>query len=534
MIIFCPLIKRRAPIRLQNSVQTRNFFHSYTVFQLEGGGRMKILIGEIAHETNTFSNVKTEEQSFRLWGWDVGEEILTKHRGVRNAIGGMIDQAEKLEIDIIPTFTTFAYPAGIITTETFNALRDELMGRVKEAKGYDAVVLSLHGAGVAETTEDLEGTLLTEIRSIIGDDIPLIVTLDLHANMTSTMVEAADVIIGNHLYPHTDSFENGMEAVELAKKIVEGTLKPTMYLVQLPMIIPTSTTNLSPAKDVNELCYQWEARESVVDCTFYHAFPYTNISNIGVAVLVTTNNNVELAQQIAEEVSDFIWKMRHDFIKKQPNPKEGIELALKQEGKPVVLNETSENPGGGTPGDGTFLLRQMIESNLKSACFGYIYDPETVQNVIKAGVGSTVNIVLGGKTDSLHGEPIETQAYVKSITDGKFIQSSPMGKGANINLGSSVRVQCNGVDVIVCSVKSQTLDEQVFLLHGIDVRAYKIVGLKSSQHFRAGFEPISESIITVDSPGLTTTDFSSFIYSNLKTKLFPIHEVSYGENKIGI
>ncbi|WP_313891080.1 M81 family metallopeptidase [Psychrobacillus sp.] len=495
---------------------------------------MKILIGEIAHETNTFSNVKTDEQSFRLWGWDVGEEILTKHRGVRNAIGGMIDQAEKLEIDILPTFTTFAYPAGIITTEAFNALRDELIGRVKEAKGYDAVVLSLHGAGVAEPTEDFEGTLLTEIRAIIGNDIPLIVTLDLHANMTEKMVEAADVIIGNHLYPHTDSFENGMEAVELAKKIVEGTLKPTMYLSLLPMIIPTSTTNLSPAKDVNELCYQWEASENVVDCTFYHGFPYTNISNIGVGVLVTTNDNAELAQQIAEEVSDFIWKMRHDFIVKKPNPKEGIELALKQEGRPIILNETSDNPGGGTPGDGTFLLRQLIDSNLESACFGYIYDPETVRKVSKAGVGATVNIVLGGKTDSLHGEPIETEAYVKSITDGRFIQTSPMEKGTHVNLGLSVRVQCNGIDVIICSVKSQTLDEQVFLLHGIDVRDYKIVGLKSSQHFRAGFEPICKGIITVDSPGLTTLDFSSFNYSNLKTKLFPLHEVSYRGIKVEI
>ena len=487
---------------------------------------MRILIGQIAHETNTFSNVKTDKKAFSLWGWDTGETITTKHHSVRNYLGGMIARAEELGIEIIPTFATFAYPSGVITKETYEALKLELLNGIQNAKDYDAICLALHGAGVTEMTEDLEGDLLKEIRKIAGYEVPVVITLDLHANVTQTMVSEADAILGNHLYPHTDSYEIGIEAVNVAQKIVENGLKPTMHLIKLPLAIPTSTTNLSPAKDVNDLCFEWEKNSRMIDCTFYHGFPYTNISDFGVTVLATSHNDPEIAREAAQDVASYIWEHKEAFFIKQPSPKEGIVQALQHDGYPVVLNETSDNPGGGTPGDGTYLLRALLEEKVEKACFGFIYDPEVVDIAFRAGVGANIEVMLGGKTDQLHGEPIPLIAYVKCLTDGTFIQSSPMGKGGQVNLGRSVRLQSGGVDMIVCSVKSQTLDEQIFLLHGIDVSAYKIVALKSSQHFRAGFEPISSKIITVDSPGLTTLDFTAFQYTNLKTKLYPFTEVS--------
>ncbi len=487
---------------------------------------MKILIGQIAHETNTFSNVKTDEESFKLWGWDVGEAVISKNRKVRNYVGGMIDRAEQLGIEVIPTFSTFAYPAGVITSLAYEALKEELIGAITKATSYDAICLALHGAGVTESTEDLEGELLKEIRTVIGYEIPLVVTLDLHANVTQLMVQEADVLLGNNLYPHTDSYEIGIEAVNIAKTIIQKDLKPTMYLAKLPMIIPTSTTNLPPASEINARCSEWEENERIVDCTFYHGFPYTNIADIGVTVLVTTNDHPDLAKEAARDVSSYIWGIKDQFYQKKPSPKEGIAQALSHDGHPVVLNETSDNPGGGTPGDGTFLLRALYEEKVSNAAFGFMYDPEVVDIAFKAGIGSSVDVLLGGKTDDLHGEPIALKAYVKCLTDGRFIQSSPMGKGGKINLGRSVRLQCDGLDIIVCSVKSQTLDEQIFLLHGIDVKEYKIIAIKSSQHFRAGFEPISSKIITVDSPGLSTLDFTTFDYTNLKTDVYPLKAVS--------
>lgn len=487
---------------------------------------MKIVIAEVMHETNTFSNVPTTRDLFELWEWARGEEIVSAHRGVRDFLGGMVDAAEERGIEVVGAFAASAYPAGTITRETYEALRDELLSGIAAAGDADAICLSLHGAGVAEGIDDLEGALLKAVRQQVGYEIPLIVTLDLHGNITDQMIAEADILLGVHLYPHTDCYERGKEAVELAEKMVQGTLIPRMYRAKLPLIVPTSTTNISPAKDINEVCYQWEQKPGVVDCAFFHGFPYTDIPELGVTVVAVTNDDQKLAQQAAEDVARIIWEKREEFSLNILSPQEGLELAKAATAYPVVINETSDNPGGGTPGDGTYLLRAMLEADLKDACFGFIYDPEVAALAHEKGVGSTIKVKLGGKTDQLHGAPIELTAYVKALTDGSFITSSPMGKGSPVHLGKSARLQANGVDILVCSVKTQVLDEQVFLLHGIDVTKYKIVSLKSSQHFRASFEPIAAQIITVDSPGLTTLQFTSFDYKRLNRPVYPLDSVT--------
>lgn len=486
---------------------------------------MKIVIAEVMHETNTFSNVPTTRDLFELWEWARGEEIVSAHRGVRDFLGGMVDAAEERGIEVVGAFAASAYPAGTITRETYEALRDELLSGIAAAGDADAICLSLHGAGVAEGIDDLEGALLEAVRQQVGYEIPLVVTLDLHGNITDQMIAEADILLGVHLYPHTDCYERGKEAVELAEKMVKGTLVPRMYRAKLPLIVPTSTTNISPAKDINEVCYQWEQKPGVVDCAFFHGFPYTDIPELGVTVVAVTNNDEKLAQQAAEDVARVIWEKREEFSLDILSPQEGLELAKAATAYPVVINETSDNPGGGTPGDGTYLLRAMLEADLEDACFGFIYDPEVAALAHDKGVGSTIQVRLGGKTDQLHGAPIELTAYVKALTDGSFITSSPMGKGSPVHLGKSVRLQANGVDILVCSVKTQVLDEQIFLLHGIDVTKYKIVSLKSSQHFRASFEPIAAQIITVDSPGLTTLQFTSFDYKRLNRPVYPLDSV---------
>lgn len=487
---------------------------------------MKIVIAEVMHETNTFSNVPTTRDLFELWEWARGEEIVSAHRGVRDFLGGMVDAAEERGIEVVGAFAASAYPAGTITRETYEVLRDELLTGIAAAGSADAICLSLHGAGVAEGIDDLEGALLQAVRQQVGYEIPLVVTLDLHGNITEQMIAEADILLGVHLYPHTDCYERGKEAVELAEKMVQGTLVPRMYRAKLPLIVPTSTTNISPAKDINEVCYQWEQKPGVVDCAFFHGFPYTDIPELGVTVVAVTNNDEKLAQQAAEDVARVIWEKREEFSLNILSPQEGLELAKAATAYPVVINETSDNPGGGTPGDGTYLLRAMLEADLEEACFGFIYDPEVAALAHEKGVGSTIHVRLGGKTDQLHGAPIELTAYVKALTDGSFITSSPMGKGSPIHLGKSARLQANGVDILVCSVKTQVLDEQVFLLHGIDVTKYKIVSLKSSQHFRASFEPIAAQIITVDSPGLTTLQFTSFDYKRLNRPVYPLDSVT--------
>lgn len=483
---------------------------------------MRVAIGQVAHETNTFCRGTTAVADFQAWEWSLGEEILQRHQGVRDYLGGMIAGARERGIEVVPTFATFAYPSGTIAAEAYRQLRDTLLDAIRRAGPVDAVCLVLHGAGVAEGIDDVEGDLLASVREVVGAGTPVVATLDLHGNVTPAMAAAADALLGVNSYPHVDAFERGVEAVDLAARMVRGEVRPVMHLTRLPMMIPPTTTNHGIGREINELCRQWEHRPGVLDCTLFHGFPYTDVPVVGVSILAIADGDPNLARQAAEDVARQVWARREQFLPDVPSAEEAIRLALATEGRPVVINDTSDNPGGGTPGDATHLLRAMLEAGLEEACFGFIYDPETAQQAHRAGVGAVIDVRLGGKTDDLHGAPIEARAYVKALTDGRFVQQSPMGRGTPVDLGKMARLQIGGVDVLVSSVRAQTLDAEVFLLHGIDVKRYKIVALKSSQHFRAGFEPLAARIITADTPGLTTSNLKVFDYRRLPRPIWPL------------
>lgn len=485
---------------------------------------MRFAIGQVAHETNTFCQGTTSIADFQAREWLHGQALIERHRGVRDYVGGMIAAAERLGVELAPTFAAQTEPSGTIAREAFEAMRNALTEGLRAAGPVDAVCLALHGAGIAEGVDDIEGALLAAVRDVVGPDVPVVATLDLHANMTQAMVDHADALLGVHFYPHTDSFERGTEAVELAARMARGEVRPAMALATLPMLVTGATTNLSPAREVNTICAEWEERPGIVDCTFFHGFPYTDIPHVGAAVVAIADGDRAEAERAARDVARRVWDMREAFRHEPAPAAEAIRRALAAEGRPVVINEKSDNPGGGAPGDGTHLLRAMLESNLTDACFGFIFDPETAAQAHRAGAGADIDVRLGGKTDDLHGAPIETRAYVKCLTDGRFIQQSPMGRGKQVDLGPMARLVIGGVDVLVSSVRTQTLDPEVFLLHGIDVTRYKIVALKSTQHFRAGFEPVAAHIIQADTPGLTSSDLSLFPYTRLRRPIWPLDD----------
>ena len=483
---------------------------------------MRLAIGQIAHETNTFCQGQTEVENFEALGWDRGEEVVRRHRGVRSELGGILTGAERLGVEVVPTISTVAEPSGTISANAYARMLDELLGEIKGSLPVDAVCLSLHGAGVAAGTDDLEGDILRHVRELVGPEIPVVVTLDLHGNITPAMAELADLLLGVNIYPHVDGYERGIEAVERAVQIRTGEIRPVAHLALLPVMISASTTDLSPARDINAACWAWEKRPGILDCTFFHGFPHTDIPRVGVSVYAAADGNPALAREAAEDVARQLWERREDFLLEPIPPAEAIRRALAVEGRPVVIIEKADNPGGGAPGDGTHLLRVMLDSNLTDACFGFIADPETARQAHEAGTGATIQIRLGGKSDDLHGRPIETEAYVKCLTDGRFKLQTPMGQGMPVELGPCARLVVGGVDVIVSSVRTQTLDPEVFLLHGIDVARYKIVALKSSAHFRAGFAPVAVEMIRCDTPGLVSGDLTTFPYRRLQRPIWPL------------
>ncbi|MDQ7842053.1 MAG: M81 family metallopeptidase [bacterium] len=482
----------------------------------------RIAIGEISHETNTFCPPTTLEM-FQKYLWARGEEITQRFRDTRTFLCGMQEAAERLGAVPVPTFAASTNPWGIITREAYDAMLSELLGGIRQAMPLDGVCLALHGAGVAEGISDLESAVLEAVREVVGPQMPIAVTLDLHGNTTPRMAELATGLFSVHEYPHTDMYERGQDAVEFLVRVLRREIHPVTVVEVLPLLAAPAPAGLEPVRSINALCHRWEAEPGMIACALMHGFPYSDIPEAGVTVVAVAERDPELARRAARAVAQETWARREEFVRHYPLPAEAVAEALAADRTPVVINETSDNPGGGAPGDGTHLLRAMLEACVAESAFGMLYDPEVAEAAHQAGVGATLRVRLGGRHDRLHGDPLDLEAYVKSLADGKYMLTA-LARGVQADYGKTARLTCGGLDVIVASRRGQVLDPGPFLLHGIDVRNCRIVGLKSSAHFRAGYEELAARIITTDPPGLCSSNLAHFAFQNVRRPIYPLEQ----------
>ena len=481
---------------------------------------MRIATGCIGHETNTFSPVPTTLDSFRRM---VGDEILNNFGNTSTVTGGIIEAAAELKVELVPLLWSFATPSRKVEQDAYDALKSEFLHLLAGAGEIDGVVLDLHGAMVTEDIEDAEADLISSVREIVGSR-PVIVTFDLHANITPETVKYPDAIIGFDTYPHVDTHERGIEAVDVIYKAVRGEITPTMAYRQLPLLTspPAQCTMRPPANDLVKKLHQLESEDGVVTATLSMGFPFADIHGAGVSVLVTTDGNRELAEQKVDEFAGHVWSIREDFRTNLVSIEEAIEHADRSSGKPIVLAEGADNPGGGGPCDGTFILRAFVEADVRDAVVAIIADPESVAEAIEAGVGNRLNLNVGGKTDDMHGEPVTLEAYVKTISDGVYLRKGPMAQGATDSMGRTVVIKTGGVEVILTEERSQPLDAEVLRSVGIEPRDRKLIALKSAVHYRADYTSIAHEILEVDTPGVHSPNLANFRYENLRRPIYPL------------
>ncbi len=507
---------------------------------------MRVAVGGISHETCTYADATTGLTVLEDFRRHRGAEILQVNEGASTAVTGIVGAGAEQGWSVVPTFYAVAEPAGTIAAGTWASLKADMLDSVRlamgEEGGVDCVCLSLHGAGVAEGIEDLEADLGAALRELVGPDVPLTCTLDLHGNISEEMSAAYDLMLGCHLYPHTDFEDRGRELVGLCAELLAGRLagRPVTHIEHLPLMLPPQPTAEGfPAHAMNALCHQLEethADAGLLDVTVFHGFHLADIENTAVHVVaIAAAGGEELARRCAREVGAWIWGRRRSFIPPLLSSTEAVDAALSiladadgaGAGKPVVINEASDNCGGGAPGDATHLLRALLAAapdlppNTAVAFSGMI-DPAVADQAHAAGVGATIAVELGGKADpSMGGAPLVIpDAYVKCLSDGRFTLSH-WAPGLRVNMGKCARLVIGGIDVVVASRTEQTLEAGLLELHGVDVSACQIVGLKSEAHFRAGFTHLAREIVTADDPGLTTARVESFVRQRKVRPLWP-------------
>jgi len=487
-----------------------------------------ILTGEFFHETNRYAQGITDMEMFRRRDFNCGiEDIRERYQGSKSAIGGFFDVFDPLDgYRFVAPVTIGACPGPVVAQEVWEFFMDKMVAAIEQEEQIDAVLLSLHGAMVTEEMEDAEGEILERLRKMLGPDVPIMATLDLHVNMTQKMVDHADALFVFDRYPHIDTYETGLRAANCMRDTLEGKQRPVMAWKKLDMILPYMPDQEPVFAPFLARAQALRESEKMINVNICHGFFASDIYEQGVAVIAVSDGDPVLAQKTADDLGNDIFAARRKLRRKFYTAKDAVQEALNSDRFPVVLADVSDNPGSGASTDSTLLLRTMLEMKVTDAAVAVMYDPETVKQAICAGVGSTIGVKLGGKVvPQLTGGPIECNAYVKAITDGRFRNRDKMYQGVITDFGHCALLQIDGVQVIVCTYHTQPYDLEIFRHIGIQPQDMKILMVKSAAHFRASYGKIAAKILDVEAPAEAPQNPEMLPLERSRRPIFPLDDI---------
>jgi microcystin degradation protein MlrC len=480
---------------------------------------MRLITGGIAHETHTFSAEPTTLDAFDVVR---GDELLL-YAGMNHSVGGVVDACREAGIELAPTLFAGVVSTGIPDRQTFETLLGELCERIAAALPADGVVLTLHGAMVAEGFPDAEAEIARRVREVVGTDMPIAVTLDLHANIGQAMIDQVDIVTTYDTYPHTDAAERAREAVDLLARTIRGEIRPTMALAKPPLMpVPQGmATGEEPFRTIFARAHEMERTSEALTVTVAGGFAYADVPEAGVGILVTTDDDPDAARRLADELAALAWSRRHEMVVRNTPPAEAVAQAIAFGRGPVMLVDVGDNIGGGTPGDGTVLLAELLAQGAEEATI-VIADAEAAAAAFATGVGGTLRTTVGGKVDRLHGDPVAVEGQVRLLCDGCWAHEGPENAGVPVEMGPTAVVRCGGVNLVLTSRKAMPGDQQQLKSVGIDPARQRIIVVKAAVRWRGGYEPIAAHAIYADTPGLGSVDLRRFPFRHIRRPVFPL------------
>ena len=490
---------------------------------------MRLLVAMMKHETNTFSPVVTDLDRFMAWGGYVGEEAYRAYKGTGMPFGAYLDIAEAAGHEVVTPIAAEAMPSGPVSAEAYDFMTGKILDAVRD--GVDACLLDLHGAMVAETTDDGEGTLLERIRAI-APDLPIAVTYDLHTNLTQKMVDNCTCLIGYKTYPHVDMVEVGTQIAHVLMRTLAGEVTPVMSWGQPPVLAQTLRMGHDdePMKSLIALAREAEEDPKVLAATVFGGFPLADFHDAGASVVVVTDNDPALADHWRDKLADALWQNREEFVYQHEPLQDAIDRAKSLDDGPTLLLDHADNVGSGGTQDVMTVIEAVLEQGLEDVAVAAVYDPAAVEQMQKAGIGAEVTLSLGGKTDmpsiGLTGRPIEVTGTVKTLTDGRWVVRGPMYTGVNVSMGHSAVLDTGRVEIVITSRHHEPWDIGVFTSVGIQPQHKRYLLLKSRIHYRAGFGDLGKQTITLDGEGVTTSDNSILEFRKVRRPIYPLDRIN--------
>ena len=492
----------------------------------------RIAIGGFQHETNTFAPSKADYAAFEAGGgWpgvQYGEPLFAAVEGANIPVAGAVQALRALGHSVVGTAWAAACPSAHVTSDAFERILKELIQRLKAALPVDGVYLDLHGAMVVETFDDGEGELLRRVREAVGARVPVVASLDLHANVTRAMFDNCDALVCYRTYPHVDMADTGARAARLLHQMLASGQRPQGSFHQMDYLtgIPSQCSFIEPCKAIYAELSRLEENHNCM-LSFTPGFPMADFADCGMAVFGYGS------EAAVERLHGAVRDAEKDFAMELHGAGEAVQRARSRgrQGAPVVLADTQDNPGAGGNGDTTGLLRTLIEQNARDAVLGLLIDPASALLAHHAGPGATFAFNLGGKSGIVGDAPLRGEFTVERLADGNFTCSGPMYRGTRMTLGPMALLRSRaapGVRVALASRKQQAADQEMFRALGIEPGRESVVALKSSVHFRADFEPIAKEVLVVKSPGPALADPAEFHWTKLRrgVRLRPLGPVS--------
>ena len=478
---------------------------------------MRVFSAGIVTETNTFSPMPTGKADFDVIR---AQELDSKGLRDNSAMDVFKKRSSEHSFDFIFSLYAFAQPAGLTVRKVYEDLRDEVLADLKQAGPVDIVLLPLHGAMVAEGYDDCEGDLIRHVREIVGPEVVIGVELDLHCHLSDDIVNYADLVVIFKEYPHTDIGDRAEDLFRLAVATAEKRIRPTMAMFDCQMI-GMYLTPFEPMRSFVDEMMAAEGKDGILSLSLAHCFPWGDVADCGARMLAVTDDNVQQAQAVAEQWGRKFYALRKEVSLQPLSLEAAFDKALASDQYPVVIADQADNAGGGAPSDATFVLRYMLGRGITEAAIGMVWDPIVVQLATAAGVGARLQVRLGGKMGPMSGDPLDLEVTVTGVIEA-MTQEWPQTSGALLmQCGAAVALHTSGIDIIVNSKRGQVFSPQVFSNFGIRPEEKKILVVKSTQHFYAGFAPIAAEILYMAAPGAVAPIMTDIPFVKADTNKYP-------------
>jgi microcystin degradation protein MlrC len=491
-----------------------------------GTSKLRIAVGQISSESNHFVSAPCELSLFRHTGYLLEGNDILDLKGSGTEVSGILRVLESAsEIELVPLIAARANSSGPLSEDCYRYLRDNLVGRLRHALPVHGVILSHHGSMAAPNEDDPEGDIAEEIRRMLGPAVPLIITHDLHANVTRKRVEAANAIIGYEHYPHDDVFQTGERAARLLLRTLRREVSPVIGHAKLPLLLTAfnaSTAWDTPYAQIMQAAKAMEKDPGILSTSVFLVGSYIDVPDIGCNAVVVADGDLDLAVRKARDLAEVFWARRREFEVETLSVGEAVRRGRKLDGGPVLLLDTADTTGGGSSGDSIGLVRGLLESEVAERSLAMVVDPAAAADCTRAGVGAELTLDLGHKLDPVWGRPLRVTGRIVRVENGQFQYAGGIQGGRWATMGPSAVFKVGNLEILIQTYPTYDWADEQYRAVGMNPDTAKFVGVKNMMNFRFGYGKVMKGFFVLNLPGPTPPDMRMLPFKRVRRPVFPL------------